>query len=87
MHAYVARVYGMQGPNTWPTDNSCDKILPPIVRRAPSRPKIARRRAPHKPTNPYKIRRSGYIVKCGNCGDSGHNYKGCQLPLNPDWKR
>jgi hypothetical protein len=42
MEGYAPRVYGMEGPNTWPTDDPCDLIMPPIVRRAPSRPKITR---------------------------------------------
>jgi hypothetical protein len=42
MEGYAPRVYGMEGPNTWPTDDPCDPIMPPIVRRAPSRPKITR---------------------------------------------
>ncbi|XP_059450921.1 uncharacterized protein LOC132181698 [Corylus avellana] len=87
IQGYAARVYGMEGPQTWPADDPCDQILPPCIRRAPGRPKISRRKAVDEPTNPYKLTRSGYIVKCGNCGGLGHNYKGCHLPLNTDRKR
>ncbi|XP_059461967.1 uncharacterized protein LOC132190960 [Corylus avellana] len=87
MQGYAARVYGMEGPQTWPADDPCDEIQPPIIRRAPGRPKISRRKDVDESTNPYKLTRSGYIVKCGNCGGLGHNYKGCHLPLNPDRKR
>ena len=87
MEGYVARVFGVEGPNTWPTDDPCEVILPLVVRRAPGRPKIVRQRTVDEPTNPYKLTRSGYVVKCGNYGGLRHNYKGCQLPLNPDRKR
>jgi hypothetical protein len=42
---YTTRVYGMQGPNTWPFDDPCDVILPPIIKKALGRPKITRKRA------------------------------------------
>jgi hypothetical protein len=87
MEGYAPRVFGMEGPNTWPTDDPCDPIMPPIVRRAPGRPKITRRKEADEPTNPYKLTRSGYTVKCGNCGGLGHNWKSCKQPLNPNRKR
>ena len=52
----------MQCPNTLSVDDAYNEILPPIVKRAPSRPLITRRRAPDKPTNPYKLSCSGYVV-------------------------
>jgi hypothetical protein len=87
MLAYADRVYGMEGPQTWPADDECDPILPPNNRKAPGRPKVSRKKATDEPPNPYKLTRSGYVVKCANCGGLGHNYKGCHLPLNPDRKR
>jgi hypothetical protein len=68
IEGYAPRIFGMEGPNTWPVDDPCDVILPPVVRRAPGKPKISRRRAAEEPTNPYKLTRCGYVVKCGNCG-------------------
>jgi hypothetical protein len=87
MQGNATRVYGMQGPNTWPSDDPCDSIMLPIIKRALRRPKIARRRAANEPISPYKLTCSGYVVKCENCEGLGHNYKGCQLPLNPDRKK
>ena len=87
MEGYAPRVFSGEGPNTWPVDDPCDPIMPPIVRRAPGRLKIARQREADEPTNPYKLTRSGYTVKCENCGGLGHNYKSCKQPLNPDWNR
>jgi hypothetical protein len=59
MEGYVARVFGVEGPNTWPANDPCNAILPLVVRKAPSRPKIARQRAVDEPTNPYKLTLSG----------------------------
>jgi hypothetical protein len=87
MGGYAPRVFGVEGPNTWPVDDPCDPIMPPIVRRAPGRPNIARRRKVDEPTNLYKLTRSGYTVKCGNRGGLGHNYKSYKQPLNPNRKR
>jgi hypothetical protein len=77
----------MQGPNTWPSDDPCNSILLLVIKRALRRSKIARRRAANEPTSPYKLTRSGYVVKFGNYGGLGHNYKDCKLPLNPYQKR
>jgi hypothetical protein len=87
MLGYTSQVYGMEGPQTWPADDECDAILPPNNKRAPGRPKVSRRKAADEPTNPYKLTRSSYTVKCANCGGLGHNFKGYHLPLNPDKKR
>jgi hypothetical protein len=38
-------------------------------------------------TSPYKLTCSGYTMKYENCGGLGHNFKGYQLPLNPDRKK
>jgi hypothetical protein len=87
MQGYAGRVYGIEGPHTWPTDDLYDAILLPNIRRALGRPKVSRKRAANELPNPSKLTRSGYYVKCANCGGLGHNYKGCHLPLNLDRKR
>jgi hypothetical protein len=87
MLAYADRVYGMEGPQTWLADDECDPILLPNNRRALGRPKVSWKKATDEPPNPYKLTRSGYVVKYANCGGLGHNYKGFQLPLNQDIKR
>ena len=87
MQVYANQVYGIEGPYTWSVDNSRDAILLPNIRRAPDRPKVSRKRAADEPPNPFKLTRSGYYVKCVNCGGLSHYYKGCHLPLNPDQKR
>jgi hypothetical protein len=84
MQGYVGRVYGVEGPHTWPANNSCDAIMLPNIRRAPSRLKISRKRAANEPSNLYKLTHSGYSMKCANCEGLSHNFKCCHLPLNPD---
>jgi hypothetical protein len=84
MLSYAGRVYGMEGPQTWPADDECDAILPLNNKKAPGRPKVSRRKVVDEPSNPYRLTRSGYDVKCANYGGLCHNYKGCHLPLNPD---
>ncbi|XP_059431442.1 uncharacterized protein LOC132164938 [Corylus avellana] len=66
MQGYAARVYSMESPNTWLADDPCNEILTPIIRRAPGRPKIARRKAADESTNPDKLTRSGYEDVCGS---------------------
>lgn len=56
----------MLEPKEWPEDGN-NVILP-----SPGQPRKARRREPDEPTVPYKISRSCYVVKCGNCGNEGH---------------
>jgi len=87
MQAYDPQIHAMPGPKEWPPADGCDVVIPLIVRVQPRHPKKARKRAPDEPTNPYKISRSGYVVMCENCRGQGHNYKGCNLPLNPNRKR
>jgi hypothetical protein len=76
MQGYAARVFGLECPNTWLSGDPYNAILPPVIRRAPGRPKIpgkpkiARRRVAVEPPNPYKLTHSGYVMKCGNCGAS-----------------
>jgi hypothetical protein len=77
----------MEGPQTWLADDECYPILPPNNRRASGRPKVSRKKVTDEPPNPYKLTCSGYVMKYANCGGLGHNYKGFQLPLNPDRKR
>ena len=78
MEGYIPRVFVVEGPNTWPADDPCNPIMTLVIRRASGRPKIARRREADELTNPYKLTRSGCVVKCENCGGLGHNYKGCK---------
>lgn len=48
------------------------EVLPPITKRPPGRPRMARRRDADEPA-PSKQRR------CGNCHQLGHNKKRCNM--------
>jgi hypothetical protein len=68
MQGYAGRVYGIEGPHTWPADDPCDAILPLNIRRVPGRPKVSHKKAADELLNPYKLTRSGYSVNYANCG-------------------
>jgi hypothetical protein len=65
MQAYECQICAMPGPDEWPNVEGTYEILPPNVRIQTGRLRKARRQAPDEPINPYKISRSGYVVKCG----------------------
>ncbi|GKE43032.1 pentatricopeptide repeat-containing protein [Tanacetum coccineum] len=52
----------------------------------PGRPRKKRIRAPHENKSTYKISRAGVEMTCLNCGEKGHNKKGCKnepIPQTP----
>lgn len=51
---------------------------PPYVRRAPGRPKKARRKTNDEPKNPNSLRRHHSTVRCKRCGEYGHNKRTCK---------
>jgi hypothetical protein len=87
IQAYECQTCAMLGPNDWPNAEGADEIFPSNVRVQPGRIRKARRKALDEPINPYKISRNGYVVKCGNYGGQGHNYKSCSLLENLNRKR
>lgn len=64
------------GPKLWPVTNY-DPINPPYMRRAPGRPKKARRKANDEPKNPHRFKRQQSTVRCTLCGSLGHNKRSC----------
>ena len=52
-------------------------MLPPLLRRAPSRPKVNRRRETDKTACTAQAKRSS-TLKCGNCGTFCHNKSTCK---------
>ena len=59
-----------------------DKMDPPENRRMPGRPKKQRHRESHEADrrNSSEISRRGRQMKCGKCGQYGHNKKTCKGP-------
>jgi hypothetical protein len=59
------------GPKLWPNVQGLP-IQPPYVRRAPGRPKKARRKANDEP-NPKRMKKAPGTVTCDRCKGVGHN--------------
>jgi hypothetical protein len=59
------------GPKLWPNVKGLP-IQPPYVRRAPGRPKKARRKANDEP-NPKRMKKAPGTVTCDRCKGVGHN--------------
>ena len=66
------------GMSFWPDCNDMSKILPPITKKMPGRPRKKRIRAAHEHKNSTKVCRVGVTMTCSNCGQKGHNKKGCK---------
>jgi len=52
-------------------------MLPPVMRRAPRRPKKARDKRNDEPRNNFKLPRQSKLVVCKSCGKVGHNKRTC----------
>lgn len=65
------------GPRLWPATN-VEMINPPVMRRAPGRPKKKRNRANDEPTPSNVLPRNLTTVKCKRCGTLGHNSRTCK---------
>ncbi|XP_020230608.1 uncharacterized protein LOC109811316 isoform X2 [Cajanus cajan] len=65
------------GPNLWPIVH-CEPIKPPLMRRAPGRPKKQRKRSIDEPQNPHKLPRQHTTIKCKKCENFGHNKRTCK---------
>ncbi|MBA0729106.1 hypothetical protein Golax_020509 [Gossypium laxum] len=50
-------------------------ILPPTLRRPPSRPTKMRRRESDEPQTTTKLTKEGVEMKCNKCNKLGHNKK------------
>ncbi|XP_057768394.1 uncharacterized protein LOC130988529 [Salvia miltiorrhiza] len=79
LQAYKYALEPLNGPLHWP---QCEGsvIKPPTVKNMPGRPKKNRIRDPHEvdPKNPNRLKRKGLVMTCGNCGERGHNTRGCK---------
>ena len=77
MATYSYIVLPSNGPRLWPVSNG-ELINPPIMRRAPGRPKKKRNRANDEPTSSKVLPRLLTTVKCKKCGTLGHNSRTCK---------
>lgn len=67
------------GPELWEHSYK-QPLLEPIVTTQPGRPKKKRNKASDEPTTSGKLKKSRVSVnlKCGSCGESGHNKRTCK---------
>ncbi|XVF75182.1 hypothetical protein PTKIN_Ptkin13bG0166800 [Pterospermum kingtungense] len=78
MKAYHYALQPINGPSEW---KKCglERLLPPIARKTPGRPKKNRRKSTDEPKKSKgKLSRAGLIMTCSLCGQNGHNRRGCQ---------
>ncbi|KAI8572928.1 hypothetical protein RHMOL_Rhmol01G0239000 [Rhododendron molle] len=73
----------INGRELWPSTGS-QVLLPPDVKKRAERPKKVRRREPDEdvPTSSTKLSRKGMKMTCSQCGQTGHNKRGCKKVSN-----
>ena len=69
------------GEEFWPNEAS-DKILPPKMLIQLGKPKENKRKkaADEAQRISHKLKKSSATQKCTNCGQLGHNKRGCKVP-------
>ncbi|XP_027109179.1 uncharacterized protein [Coffea arabica] len=77
--AYSAMIHPILDVKRWPPMPKVlpKVVLPPILRRAPSRPRVNRRREANEGASSAQAKRSS-TFKCRNCGAFGHNKMTCK---------
>lgn len=75
--AYSQYMKPVDGIDFWPDCSHLSRILGPLPKKMPGRPRKKRVRASHEPRSTTKISRAGVAMTCHNCGQTGHNKKGC----------
>ncbi|KAH7863251.1 hypothetical protein Vadar_015299 [Vaccinium darrowii] len=85
---YKGIIYPINGRNMWPA-SGCIPILPPNYGRSIGRPRKSRRKEKGEVENPNpeKLKRQNGSLRCGNCGQWGHNMRSCKNEANPAVRR
>ncbi|KAI8571636.1 hypothetical protein RHMOL_Rhmol01G0135200 [Rhododendron molle] len=73
----------INGRELWPSTGN-PVLLPPDVKKRAGRPKKVRRREPDEdvPTSSTKLSKKGMKMTCTQCGQTGHNKRGCKKESN-----
>ena len=74
---YSFIVYPCNGPNLWPLLQT-PVMLPPVIRRAPGRPKKVRNKKNDESTKRSNLAKQPRSVVCKNCRTIGHNRRTCK---------
>ena len=79
LRTYSHLIQPTNGEEFWPKEN---KILPPKMLVQPGRPKENKRKkaADEAQRISHKLKKSSTAQKCTNCGQLGHNKRGCKVP-------
>lgn len=77
LRAWDRQIYPIPDQSMW-VQTGYDPIMPPPMRKQVGRPKKARRRGVDEPKNPAAIRKQHEALRCGRCGQYGHNVRTCK---------
>ncbi|CAK8538466.1 unnamed protein product [Lathyrus sativus] len=77
MATYSYIILPSNGPRLWEKAQG-DPFNPPVMRRAPGRPKKKRNKANDEPSSSNVLPRHSSIVKCKSCGNFEHNSRTCK---------
>ncbi|KAF7150218.1 hypothetical protein RHSIM_Rhsim02G0197700 [Rhododendron simsii] len=85
---YRGIIYPINGWTMWPS-SGCVPVLPPNYGRSAGRPKKSRRKDREELEIPDadKLKRQNTSLRCGKCGQWGHNIRSCKNEVNPDIRR
>jgi hypothetical protein len=86
--SYASWINPMPGSDECLVDEGVEPTEPPHPRKQRWRPKKQRKReVDEQPNESIKVSRKGYDVRCGNCGEKGHNARSCRKPDNLNRKK
>nr|GEV01041.1 hypothetical protein [Tanacetum cinerariifolium] len=81
-HVYSIKVNPCNGREMWPVVEATTVIVPPLYKPQAGRPPNERKKSHDEIANESfssgKLSRKGKSVRCGKCGNVGHNRKGCK---------
>ncbi|KAK9290403.1 hypothetical protein L1049_008572 [Liquidambar formosana] len=75
--AYAPMIYPIGDPTNWAA-SGCEPVGPPPYRKAPGRPKKARKKGQDETPAGTAVNRKNNTVKCKNCKNFGHNSRSCK---------
>nr|GEX45873.1 hypothetical protein [Tanacetum cinerariifolium] len=81
-HVYSIKVNPCNGREMWPVVEATTVIVPPLYKPRVGRPPKKRKKSHDEIANESfssgKLSKKGKSVRCGKCGNVGHNRKGCK---------